>query len=73
MTHIFFKGKAYPIRQIQLNDDCCTIATEKLQEAIETGKEAEARRIDERIFFYVPDALIMLPDQQLARYIVQQL
>ena len=73
MTHIFFKGKAYPIRQIQLDDDCCTIATEKLQEAIKIGNDAKACGIDESIFFYVPDALIMLPDEQLTRYIVQQL
>jgi len=66
-TEIAFQGEIYPARYIQLLTETkrheYLIATERLEhkllnDNLDDYVSAEARYIDEQIFFYIPDELL---------------
>lgn len=61
---IRFSGMAFPCREVSFpNEDCASlIATESLERALLTDADVyvnpEAQRVDDQIFFFVPDNVI---------------
>jgi len=71
MMTINFNGKNYPARNI----DGHIISVESLEDALLTDScdyySLEAKMIDEEIYFYVPANVIEYSDENLSRYLEQ--
>lgn len=70
---IEFDGKKYPVKYVCGN----LVSTESLDEAIMTNDgeyvSEEARRIDEQIDFFIPDAMIRKSEEKIMDYIENEM
>ena len=77
MNFIFFRGGQYPVRMVYIHDfGYRQIADERLERALWRGSvyvNAEAGRIDDTIFFYVPPKVFCCDDAAVAAYIEQNM
>ncbi len=77
MRPIIFNNQEYPCRDIFIKEfGNVTISTVSLNDAImnnSTYSSEEARFVDEKIFFFVEENELTLPDNVLSKYINEQL
>jgi len=71
MKTITFKGKEYPTRTFNVVsegiDTQITIATDSLSEALMNGKIEDGEAIDNEIYFYVEDEVILLSGEEICK------
>jgi len=68
-----YRGKQYIVRDIELQYSVCRIAPESLWRQIQAHNDEEGKQIDETIFFYVPDKLIVAGKTALEHYVQENL
>lgn len=77
MDFINYKRKNYPLREIKLPEfDYVNISTQTLRNVLLnddcTYKTKEVQFVDEKIFFFVEDGKINLPDKDLKKFFALQ-
>ena len=81
MDTIYFHGAHFPCEWVRLGDAECEsyllISTESLEEQLFDSSwnyvSYQAQRIDEAVFFYVPDDIIRLNESRISDFILQNL
>lgn len=77
MNSITFNGKAYPVREITLpNYGNVLIGITELNSLLINDKggyaSAEAKEIDQQIYYFVEPEELLLPQEKLVRVVVEQ-
>ncbi|WP_436659728.1 hypothetical protein [Acinetobacter sp. P1(2025)] len=76
MKSVVINSKEYPLRTVVMNDMSYIVGTEALGDVINDLLDSDdeidekfASQIDDRIYFYVPNDKIELPDDDLVKYL----
>lgn len=77
MNTITFNGKAYPTKEINLpNYGNVLISISELNSLLINDKggyaSAQAKEIDQQIYYYVEPEELLLPEEKLVRLVVEQ-
>lgn len=68
-----YKGQLYIVRDIEINGSLCRVAPQTLWQQIHKNKDLDGIKIDDTIFFYVPDEKIKDNTSKLQTYVLGQL
>lgn len=68
---ILFNGKKYPGRLVRYAGETVLVSVETLARDLEPYDTLQSQRVDEAIFFYVPDTLIEAEEKELVEFIAK--